>query len=113
VVQFFAEPHNRSVLGRLLEAGVTPREERRRERVFEGERFVVTGTLERWGRDDIGSLLQGAGARVTSSVSKQTDYVVVGDNPGSKADKARELGVTILDEDALVALLRDKGLDLP
>jgi len=111
VVQFFAEPHNRSVVERLLAAGVTPRVEERRQ-LFEGEKFVVTGTLERWGRDEIGALLQDAGARVTSSVSKKTDYVVVGENPGSKARKAEELGVPVLDEDALAALLRDKGMDV-
>ncbi|MGD8331305.1 MAG: NAD-dependent DNA ligase LigA [Acidobacteriota bacterium] len=111
VVQFFKEPHNRSVVERLLERGVSPRVERRAQH-FDGEKFVVTGTLERWSRDEIGDLLERAGARVTSSVSKQTDYVVVGENPGSKASKADELGVPVLDEAALVALLRDKGLDV-
>jgi DNA ligase (NAD+) len=111
VVQFFREPHNRSVVERLLAAGVTPRVENR-QRIFDGESFVVTGALERWSRDQIGALLKGAGARVVSSVSKQTGYVVVGGKPGSKARKAAELGVPILDEEGLVALLRDKGLQV-
>jgi len=111
VVQFFREPHNRSVVERLLAAGVTPRVEKR-QRIFDGESFVVTGALERWSRDQIGALLKGAGARVVSSVSKQTGYVVVGGKPGSKARKAAELGVPILDEEGLVALLRDKGLQV-
>jgi DNA ligase (NAD+) len=81
-----------------------------RQRLFDGERFVVSGALERWSRDEIGAMLEGAGARVTSAVSKQTDYVVVGGKPGSKARKAEELGVPVLDEQALVELLRDKGL---
>jgi DNA ligase (NAD+) len=98
-------------VGRLLAAGVKPRVERR-QRIFEGDRFVVTGSLERWGRDEIAALLEGAGARVTSSVSSKTDYVVVGENPGSKAEKARELGVPTLDEAALVELLRDRGMEL-
>jgi len=109
VVAFFAEPHNRAVVEGLLAAGVSPWVEQR-QRLFDGERFVVTGALERWSRDEIGAMLEGAGARVTSAVSKQTDYVVVGGKPGSKARKAEELGVPVLDEQALVELLRDKGL---
>jgi len=109
VAEFFAEPHNRGVVERLLAVGVTPRVEER-QRLFDGERFVVTGALERWSRDEIGSLLEGAGARVTSSVSKQTDYVVVGGKPGSKARKAENLGVPVLDEAGFVDLLRTKGL---
>jgi len=100
-----------SAVERLLAAGVTPRVEKR-QRIFDGESFVVTGALERWSRDQIGALLKGAGARVVSSVSKQTGYVVVGGKPGSKARKAAELGVPILDEEGLVALLRDKGLQV-
>ncbi|HEX9699478.1 MAG TPA: NAD-dependent DNA ligase LigA [Acidobacteriota bacterium] len=111
IAEFFAEPHNREVVERLLAAGVEPRIERH-QRIFEGERFVVTGSLERWGRDEIAALLEEAGARVTASVSSKTDYVVVGENPGSKADKARELGVPTLDEAGLVELLRDRGMDI-
>lgn len=111
VVQFFAEPHNQSVVGGLLAAGVSPRAEARRH-IFDGERFVITGALERWSRDQIEALLEGAGGRVTSSVSKQTDFVVVGGKPGSKARKAEELDVPILNEEGLVALLRDKGVEV-
>lgn len=109
VVQFFAESHNRSVVEGLLAAGVTPRVEERNN-LFDGERFVITGALERWSRDEIGAILESAGGRMSSSVSKQTDYVVVGGKPGSKARKAEELGVPVLDEDGLVALLRKKGV---
>jgi DNA ligase (NAD+) len=56
------------------------------------------------------AILESAGGRVTSSVSKQTDYVIVGEKPGSKAHKARDLKVTILDEDGLLAMLQEKGL---
>ncbi len=111
VVEFFAESHNRRVVEGLLAAGVTPRVEDRNE-LFDGERFVITGALERWSRDEIGAILESAGGHVTKSVSKQTDYVVVGGKPGSKARKAAELGVPILDEDGLVALLRGKGLNV-
>ncbi len=116
VVQFFAEPHNRGVVERLLEAGVAPQTETRpddaHKGAFDGERFVVTGALVRWSRDEVGALLEGAGARVTSSVSKQTAFVVVGDQPGSKARKAEEAGVPVLDEDAFVDLLRDRGISV-
>jgi len=109
VVQFFAESHNRSVVEGLLAAGVTPRVEERNN-LFDGERFVITGALERWSRDEIGAILESAGGRMSSSVSKQTAYVVVGGKPGSKAREAEELGVPVLDEDGLVALLREKGV---
>ena len=111
VVEFFKEPHNRRVVEGLKEVGVSPRVERR-EQLFDGERFVVTGALERWSRDEVGSLLEELGARVTSSVSKRTDYVVVGGKPGSKARKAEELGVPVLDEAGLVELLRSRGADV-
>ncbi len=111
VVRFFAEPHNQSVVGGLLAAGVSPRAQQRQQ-LFDGERFVITGALQRWSRDQIAALLEGAGGRVTSSVSKQTDFVIVGGKPGSKARKAQELGVPILDEESLVTLLRDKGLEV-
>ncbi len=109
VVQFSTEPHNREVIDGLFAAGVEPWVEKR-QAIFDGERFVVTGALERWSRDEIGNLLESIGARVTSSVSRQTDYVVVGGKLGSKAQKARGLGVPVLDEDGLADLLRSKGV---
>ena len=67
--------------------------------------FVITGTLTGMTRDDAKAALQARGAKVTSSVSAKTSYVVVGDAPGSKADQAQELGVKILDEEGLRGLL--------
>jgi DNA ligase (NAD+) len=72
-----------------------------------GKIFVVTGTLSSMGRDDTKQRLQARGAKVTGSVSKKTSYVVVGDNPGSKAAKAEQLGIEILDEQGLLDLLKD------
>jgi DNA ligase (NAD+) len=69
---------------------------------------VVTGTLTRFGRDEIKALLRNQGANVSDSVSKKTDYLIVGADAGSKLDKARQLGVAILDEAALLRLL-DQG----
>ena len=67
--------------------------------------FVFTGTLPTLGRDEAKAMARDAGAKVVSSVSKKTDYVVVGADPGSKADKAVELGVTILNENEFVKLV--------
>jgi DNA ligase (NAD+) len=69
--------------------------------------MVFTGTLERLTRDDAKALAEGLGAKVTGSVSKKTGYVVVGADPGSKATKAEDLGVTILDEAGFIALLEE------
>ena len=109
IVAFFDEPHNCSVIKGLLAAGVAPRVEDRQE-FFGGKRFVITGSLDHWRRDEVVTILESAGGRVTSSVSKQTDYVIIGKKPGSKARKARDLDVPILDEDGLTAMLKEKGL---
>ena len=110
VREFFDEPRNRRVVEELLDLGVSPAAEERGEVVFDGEKFVLTGTLTTMTRADVTALLERSGARVTASVSAKTDYVVVGDNPGSKADKAAALGVTILNEQELSAMLRERGV---
>jgi DNA ligase (NAD+) len=69
--------------------------------------FVVTGTLENFSRDEIKELIENNGGKVSGSVSKKTSYVIIGDNPGSKADKAAELGVKIINEKQLMELLND------
>ena len=74
-------------------------------RVLEGLSIVVTGSLEDFSRDQAKEAIVSRGGKATSSVSKKTDYVVVGDSPGTKADKAEQLGVPVLDEDAFKALL--------
>jgi DNA ligase (NAD+) len=104
---FFADAANRAVVERLARAGVATGEEIADEgpKPLAGQTFVLTGTLARLTRDQARDLVAGAGGRVTGSVSKKTSYVVVGDDPGSKADDARRLGVPVLDEEAFMALV--------
>jgi DNA ligase (NAD+) len=75
-----------------------------------GSTFVVTGSLTRWSRNEIESLIKRFGGAVGSSVTKKTDYLVAGESPGSKLTKAEEYGTTVLDEDAFGALLDEKGI---
>jgi len=110
IAQFFAEPHNCEVVAQLLAAGVsferTPRAANVSSRVS-GKAFVLTGALPNLSRDDAKERIEAKGGRVTGSVSKKTDYVVVGADPGSKYDKAVELGIAVLDEDGLLELLKE------
>jgi len=108
IVRFFKQPHNLQVIDALLQAGihwdkveVTPPQ----QQTLQGQTFVLTGTLSEMSRDEAKKALQARGAKVTGSVSKKTSYVVVGDSPGSKAAKAEQLGVEILDEAGLMKLL--------
>jgi DNA ligase (NAD+) len=107
VVEFFRQPRNRKILEKLERAGVRMEEEAREEAAqsLAGKSFVLTGALESFTREQAQAALEARGARVGSSVSKKTDYVVAGKDPGSKYDKARELGISILDEAGLLALL--------
>ena len=104
---FFHQKHNREVIERLLAADVHwPREAAVAvSRRLAGKTFVLTGTLDTLTRDEARERLVALGAKVAGSVSGKTDYVVVGEDPGSKADKARKLGVTMLDEQAFLKLL--------
>jgi DNA ligase (NAD+) len=103
---FFDLEQNREVIARLLRAGVQPQGERRaRDGALAGKTFVLTGALS-VPRDDVARLITARGGRVTASVSKSTDYVVAGSDPGAKLDKAHKLGVTVLDEPELRKLLQ-------
>ena len=100
IVEFFSEPANRKLIKKLHAAGVRPTAEKReiKSQKFAGKSFVFTGALEHRSREDAGELVQQHGGKLSGSVSKKTDYVVVGADPGSKYDKAKELGVTVLTE---------------
>ncbi|WP_353944867.1 NAD-dependent DNA ligase LigA [Streptomyces sp. HUAS MG91] len=114
VKQWFAEDWHREILRKWRDAGVRMEEEGAGEdegpRPLEGLTVVVTGTLENFTRDGAKDALQSRGAKVTGSVSKKTSFVVVGDNPGSKYDKAMQVKVPVLDE-AGFAVLLDQGPD--
>jgi DNA ligase (NAD+) len=100
IVEFFSEPANRQLIKKLNKVGVHPTAEKRKVKSdkFAGKSFVFTGGLANRSREEAAELVQQHGGKISSSVSKKTDYVVVGTDPGSKYDKAKELGVTILTE---------------
>jgi DNA ligase (NAD+) len=100
IVEFFSEPANRKLIKKLHSAGVRPTAEKReiKSQKLAGKSFVFTGALEHRSREEAGELVQQHGGKLSGSVSKKTDYVVVGADPGSKYDKAKELGVTVLTE---------------
>jgi DNA ligase (NAD+) len=107
--EFFGEPRNRKLVADLRKAGLTFTYERRATAsTLEGLTFVITGTLPNLSREDAKEKIESAGGRVSGSVSKKTSYVVAGEDAGSKLAKARELGVAILDEAALLALIAKK-----
>jgi DNA ligase (NAD+) len=110
IVEFFSERANRKVIDRLRAAGVDPKHQRQalRSTRLAGKSFVFTGALARQSREEAGALAASHGAKVSNTVTKKTDYVVVGSDPGSKFDKAQSLGVRILNEHEFEALLEGK-----
>lgn len=108
IAQFFAEPHNREVIEQLRAAGVEWAEgegEAAALGPLVGKVFVLTGTLPSMGRDQARELIEAQGGKVSGSVSKKTDFVVAGAEAGSKLERARELGVAVIDEAGLLAIL--------
>ena len=108
---FLNEPANRSLIDRLAAAGVNMEEpiEREESQPFSGLTFVITGTLPTLSRKDAKAFVERRGGRVTGSVTGNTDYLVLGEEPGSKADRARELGVPTLSEEQLRELSESLG----
>jgi DNA ligase (NAD+) len=109
VATFFGNPDTRVVIEKLRKAGVRLEEKERAggPRPLAGKTFVLTGTFESWSREGLKEKLEDLGAKVSSSVSKKTDYVVAGASPGSKLEKAKELGRPVLDEEGLKKLLAE------
>jgi len=112
IVQFFKDPAVRNSISRMRAAGVNPTVEAKMKpadtgSVFYGKTVVLTGTLTSLSRSEAAKLLEAAGAKIASGVSKKTDFVIAGDNAGSKLDKARELGIRIVNnEEEMMELLR-------
>jgi DNA ligase (NAD+) len=108
VVDWFSRPANRNVLQKLKDAGVWPKavlEEDQGPKPLQGLTFVITGRLEGFSRREIKAHIEDQGGRVTGSVSSNTDYLLAGESPGSKLDRARELGVAIINEKDLPGLI--------
>ena len=108
---FFDQPHNREVVEQLRACGVTWEEgppAPTTPKPLSGKTFVITGTLPGMGRDEARDLIEAAGGKVAGSVSKKTSFVVAGAEAGSKLDKARELGIAVLDEAGLREMLNDR-----
>ncbi len=106
---FFDVPYNREVVEQLRACGLNWEEGEgtpMAPQTLAGKTFVLTGTLPTLGRDEAKEMIEAAGGKVTGSVSKKTDYVVAGEEAGTKLDKARELNVTVLDEDGLMSMLK-------
>lgn len=100
IVDFFKERHNRQVIEKLRKAGVVfPSEERAAKGRLSGKVFLFTGSLKTFTRDEAKDLVEAEGGEAASGVSKRVDYVVAGEEPGSKYEKAREMGLKIIDED--------------
>jgi DNA ligase (NAD+) len=113
LLAFFEQPQNAFVIDALLAGRVTVKEsEVAASTTLSGAKFVFTGGLESVSRSRARELVESLGARVVSSVSKATSYVVVGADPGSKLDKAKDIGVEILSEIEFIQLLRENGVEV-
>lgn len=111
VIRFLADAHNRALIERLRKAGVRFEEKTKkvdRSSALSGKTLVLTGTLEHMTREEARERIEALGGRVTSSVTKKTDYVVVGSEAGSKLDRAKSLGVSILTEQEFLTLLNNE-----
>jgi len=106
IVEFFADEHNRQLVGDLRKAGLTfTGQKKQKGTKLTGKTFVLTGTLTRHTRDEAKKMIEDAGGRVSGAVSKMTDYVVAGSDAGSKLDKAKELGVAVIGEEEMEKLV--------
>ena len=106
IIAFFAEESNRKLLADLFACGVTVRAEEKKEGVFTGLRIVLTGSLPTYKRGQATALIEENGGEVAASVSKTVDMVLAGEDAGSKLDKAKKLGIRIIDEGQFDAMLR-------
>ncbi|KAA5808095.1 NAD-dependent DNA ligase LigA [Thermoanaerobacterium thermosaccharolyticum] len=108
IIAFFKEKQNKEILDKLKEAGVNmvKKKSENTSNIFDGLTFVLTGTLSNYTRDEAKKLIEERGGKVTGSVSKKTNYVVAGTDPGSKLSKAQQLGVKVIDEEEFENMLK-------
>jgi DNA ligase (NAD+) len=102
VIEYFKDENNLNLINNLKQLGVNTKylgKEEIKDEAFDGKTFVLTGTLEKFKRNELKEIIEQKGGTVSGSVSKKTDVVIVGSDPGSKYDKAKELGITIWDEE--------------
>jgi DNA ligase (NAD+) len=116
IAEFFSHEENRRLINELGAHGVQMRSTEQQRKVLppeqqtlSGKTFVLTGTLPTFDRADAEKLIKARGGKISSSVSKKTDYVLAGENPGSKLAKAQELGITVIDEAAFKELVGGEG----
>jgi DNA ligase (NAD+) len=113
-VEYFSRPYHQELVHKLHQAGVTMEEAApetaETAQPLAGKTFVITGTLPSMSRNEAKALIEGAGGKVTSSVSKKTDYLLVGESPGgSKFNKAQSLDIPMIEEDALRGMIQSAG----
>lgn len=107
IVNYFRQTENLKIIERIIAGGVRIIDSaEKKSKIFEGSLFVITGTLETWTRSDLKKIIESAGGRVTGSISKKTDYLIIGESAGSKLARAKDLGVKIIDEAALKKMLK-------
>ena len=112
ILDWFSQPVNLQLLRKFKQAGIWPVEANRAEnpssagKILDGMTFVITGSFTSHSREELSALIESMGGKVTNSVSKKTSYLLVGENPGTKLEKARELGVTTLNQDAFEQLIK-------
>jgi DNA ligase (NAD+) len=107
ILEFFAQPANQDLVQRLKNANVDMKaEKKQRTSQLAGSTFVLTGSLPTFSRDEASTKIKDAGGKITSAVTKKTSYLVAGEKPGSKLDEAQKLGVRVIDEAGLLALLQ-------
>jgi len=112
IVSYFQNVDNQALINNLKELGLNMTflgEEIKENEFISGKRFVVTGTISFMGRDEIENIITNYGGQASSSVSKKTDVVIVGENPGSKETKAKDLGITIWNEEQVYSIFHDLG----
>jgi len=108
IMEHFNDPRNRALVSELIELGIEPAAPVKRvasSAIFSGKTFVLTGTLPTMSRDQAAEKIEAAGGKVSGSVSKKTSYVLAGEEAGSKLEKAKTLGVTVIDEAEFLQML--------